>query len=66
MTKDIDALYEPKREINRLTEKIAHEYGLPENWLNDSVKGFVNDNVETEDFLQLGNLSRNTPQVIEK
>jgi len=60
MTKDIDALYEPKSEINRLTEKIAREYGLPENWLNDSVKGFVNDNVETEDFLQLGNLKVST------
>ena len=56
MTKDIDALYEPKSEINTLIEKIAIEHGLPRNWLNDSVKGFVNGNVKTIDFMQLGNL----------
>lgn len=65
-TKDIDALYEPKSEINALAEKIADEYGLPPNWLNDSVKGFMNGNVETTDFMQLGNLkiSTVTPQYL--
>lgn len=56
MTKDIDALYEPKNDINRLVEDMADEYGLPKNWLNDSVKGFVNENVETKEFMQYGNL----------
>jgi len=60
MTKDIDALYEPKGEINDLAQKIAKEYDLPSDWLNDSVKGFVNDKVETTDFLQLGNLKVST------
>jgi len=53
-TKDIDALYEPKSEINVLVEKIASEYGLPPNWLNDSVKGFMNESVETADFMRFG------------
>ena len=56
MTKDIDALYEPKNDINRLAESIADEYGLPKDWLNDSVKDFVNEKVETKEFAQYGNL----------
>lgn len=56
MTKDIDALYEPKSEIDRLALSIADEYALPKDWLNDSVKGFVNDNVETQEFMQHKNL----------
>ena len=66
MTKDIDALYEPKSEINRLVEKIANEHGLPHNWLNDSVKGFMNNKAEVMDFMQLGNLkiSAVTPEYL--
>ena len=60
MTKDIDALYEPKSEINELVEKIARKYGLPKDWLNDSVKGFINENAETMDFISFGNLKVST------
>jgi len=56
MTKDIDALYEPKDNINKLAAKIAAEENLPEDWLNDSVKGFVGDNAEIEDFTMLKGL----------
>jgi hypothetical protein len=65
-TKDIDALYEPKREINALVEKIADEYGLPSDWLNDSVKGFIGESVETVDFMQTGGLkiSAVTPEYL--
>ena len=56
MTKDIDALYEPKAVVNKLISKIAEESGLPEDWLNDSVKGFVTENAPREDFLSLSNL----------
>ena len=41
-TKDIDAIYEPKSVINDIAAKIAFEKDLPESWLNDSVKGFMN------------------------
>jgi hypothetical protein len=66
MTKDIDALYEPKSEINALVKKIARDYGLPGDWLNDSVKGFVNEKVETDAFAQFGNLkvSAVTPEYL--
>lgn len=41
-TKDIDAIYEPKSVINDIAVKIALQKGMPESWLNDSVKGFMN------------------------
>ena len=56
MTKDIDALYEPKELINRLSAKIAAEKNLPADWLNDSVKGFITEDAPTEEFLLLEGL----------
>lgn len=41
-TKDIDAVYEPKTIINDIAAKIALQKKMPESWLNDSVKGFMN------------------------
>ena len=41
-TQDIDAIYEPKKEISLIINKMAAEYNLNENWLNDGVKGYVN------------------------
>ncbi|MCL2088985.1 MAG: DUF6036 family nucleotidyltransferase [Oscillospiraceae bacterium] len=56
MTKDIDALYEPKTLINQIASKIAEEKNLPPDWLNDSVKGFVTENVSTEEFMTFDGL----------
>lgn len=42
-TKDIDAIYEPKAVINNISAKIALQKGMSESWLNDSVKGFMNE-----------------------
>jgi hypothetical protein len=50
MTKDIDALYEPKSVINGIAADIAEREGLPSNWLNDGVKGFVGANAPAEEF----------------
>lgn len=60
MTKDIDALYEPKSVINGIVEKIAAEENLPEGWLNDSVKGFITQDAPREDFLSLPGLKVTT------
>jgi hypothetical protein len=60
MTKDIDALYEPKEIINKVAVLIAERENLPENWLNDSVKGFVGRNAPTEDFIAFSGLSIQT------
>jgi hypothetical protein len=51
MTKDIDALYEPKEIINVIAVKIAERENLPADWLNDSVKGFVGANAPIEEVI---------------
>lgn len=42
-TRDVDAIFEPKMHIYRLAVEVADELGLPGDWLNDGVKGFVVD-----------------------
>jgi hypothetical protein len=56
MTKDIDALYEPKSIINKIAAGIAEREGLAPDWLNDGVKGFVGANAPTEEFVTFDGL----------
>jgi hypothetical protein len=41
VTRDIDAVFEPKQTVYTAAAKVAEELGLPENWLNDAVNGFM-------------------------
>ena len=41
VTRDIDAVFEPKQTVYTAAAKVAEELGLPDDWLNDAVKGFM-------------------------
>lgn len=43
VTRDLDAVFEPKKEIYDEAAALAREHGLPKDWLNDSVKGLLPD-----------------------
>ena len=40
-TKDVDAIFEPAQKLRNAIKEVAQENNLDEDWLNDSVKGFV-------------------------
>jgi hypothetical protein len=43
VTRDLDGVFEPKREIYDEAALIAEEQHLPDGWLNDAVKGLLPD-----------------------
>lgn len=63
MTRDVDAVYSPKAEINRVATDIAKKYHLPQDWLNDNAAMFVSpvtDDDKSELFLSLGTVTIRT------
>lgn len=41
VTRDLDAVFEPKQVIHEEAARIARDRRLPENWLDDAVKGLL-------------------------
>ena len=55
-TRDIDAIFRPSEVMRKIIKNIAEEHGLPEDWLNDGVKGFITEKMKREKYLSLSNL----------
>lgn len=55
-TKDVDAIFHPKAKVYELAKQIAKDQGLPEDWLNDSAKGYINSKVEQVEVLNMSHL----------
>ena len=62
-TRDVDAIFRPKKEIYAISKEIAGKHHLAEGWLNDSVKGFImSDSFKQNLFIRYNNLSVYTPE----
>ena len=55
-TKDVDAVFVPKDLIYQAAREIEDQYGAPEAWLNDAVKGFVSLREKHDPYKELPNL----------
>jgi hypothetical protein len=40
-TKDVDAVFKPPAEVRKAAKDVADDLKLPEDWINDGVKGFL-------------------------
>ena len=56
-TYDIDAIFEPKQLIYDCIKRVAGKKDMPDNWINDSVKGFLSTKADFVPHLELSNLS---------
>jgi hypothetical protein len=55
-TRDVNALFRPTREVREAAARVADRAGVPRGWLNDAVKGFIDDRGAFDPFLELPNL----------
>ena len=55
-TKDIDAFFRPAKEVRAAAQRVALATGMPGDWLNDAVKGYLSDRGDFHPYLELSNL----------
>jgi hypothetical protein len=55
-TQDVDALFRPVTAVRQAAARVAMQAGLPADWLNDGVKGYLSDRGEFAPFLELSHL----------
>lgn len=56
-TRDVDAFFKPSKKLRAAAARVAVAEGLPENWLNDAVKGFFSEHGSFTVYLELANLT---------
>lgn len=55
-TNDLDGYFIPARVIRAAARRIADVSDIPDNWLNDAVKGYLSSKGSYQDYLELSNL----------
>ena len=55
-TRDLDAFFRPAKEVRAAARAVAAASGLPGDWLNDAVKGYLSDKGDFRQYLDLSNL----------
>ena len=55
-TRDIDAFFHPAKEVRAAARSVAAASGLPDEWLNDAVKGYLSHKEDFSRYLDLPNL----------
>ena len=55
-TKDVDAFFKPAGKIRGAAARVALRAHLPQDWLNDGVKGFLSEKGDYEPFLDWSHL----------
>jgi predicted nucleotidyltransferase len=55
-TRDVDAFFRPTRVVRQAAARVAVRAGVPHNWLNDAVKGFLSPRGDFDPYLELPHL----------
>ena len=55
-TNDLDGFFKPARVVRAAVGRIADNSDIPDNWLNDAVKGYLSSKGNFQDYLELSNL----------
>jgi hypothetical protein len=55
-TRDVDALFRPTGVIRQAAARVALRAGVPDTWLNDTVKGFLSPRGDFVPYLELDHL----------
>ena len=55
-TRDVDAVFKPTKILREAAARVAAEAKVPENWLNDAVKGYLSPRGDFDPFLELPHL----------
>jgi hypothetical protein len=55
-TQDVDGVFRPARQLREAAARVAARAGVPTDWLNDGVKGFLSERGDFLPFLELDHL----------